>query len=140
MDIATIIDKLVPSADCRRADYYATLTETWVDTRPIPSEEVIAAAWAEIEAEQALAAVRSAARSALAAQWSALPSWIRGPFGSHYESATHLLDADDDDAAADLIRYAAAPAAYSAEQNAAFEQVRAGLLAAIDSLTQTANQ
>lgn len=58
MDLALVIDKLVPSADYRRADNLATLAETWVDARPIPSEEAINAAWAEIEAEQVLAAAR----------------------------------------------------------------------------------
>ena len=58
MDLALVIDKLVPGADYRRADDLATLTETWVDPRPIPSEEEINAAWAEIEAEQALVASR----------------------------------------------------------------------------------
>jgi hypothetical protein len=55
MDLALIIDKLVPGADYRRADDIAALTETWVDARPIPSEEAINAAWAEIEAAQAAA-------------------------------------------------------------------------------------
>ena len=58
MDLSIVIDKLVPGADYRRADDLATLTETWVDPRPIPSEEEINAAWAEIEAEQALVASR----------------------------------------------------------------------------------
>jgi hypothetical protein len=99
-----------------------------------PVYEALIEKWADAMEAQEITSARSTARSALAAQWSALPSWIRGPFGSHYASATHLLDVDDDDAAADLIRYAAAPAAYSADQNAVFEQVRAGLLAAIDNL------
>ena len=55
MDLALVIDKLVPGADYRRADDLVTLTRTWVDTRPIPSEEEINAAWAEIEAAQAAA-------------------------------------------------------------------------------------
>ena len=55
MDLAIIIDKLVPAADYRRADDLTTLAETWLDERPIPSEEAINAAWAEIEAAQAAA-------------------------------------------------------------------------------------
>lgn len=54
MDLALVIDKLAPGADYRRADDLATLTETWVDARPVPSEAAINEAWAEIEAAQAL--------------------------------------------------------------------------------------
>jgi protein tyrosine phosphatase len=58
MDLALVIDKLVPAADYRRADDIATLTETWVDPRPIPSKAEINAAWAEIQAEQSIATSR----------------------------------------------------------------------------------
>ena len=54
MDLALVIDKLAPGADYRRADDLATLTETWVDARPVPSAAAINEAWAEIEAAQAL--------------------------------------------------------------------------------------
>jgi hypothetical protein len=49
MDLPLVIDKLVPGADYRRADDYQTLVDTWVDARNIPTEEAIAAKWAEIE-------------------------------------------------------------------------------------------
>ena len=58
MDLALVIDRLVPGADFQRADDFLTLKTTWSDNRPIPSEEEINASWAEIEAEQVLAASR----------------------------------------------------------------------------------
>lgn len=102
-----------------------------------PGSEVYEAAiqrWADAMEAQAAEMDRAAVREALALQWAALPSWIRGPFGARYETAVRFLDAGDDDAAADLIRYAGAPAAYSPEQVDAFELIRLELLAAIEAL------
>ncbi len=44
MDIALIVDKLVPNAEYTRADDYATLVATWTDARTIPTEAAIIAA------------------------------------------------------------------------------------------------
>jgi len=41
MDIALILDKLVPDAEYTRADDYATLVATWTDARTIPTEQAI---------------------------------------------------------------------------------------------------
>lgn len=134
MDIPLAIDHLLPAADYRRADDYAKLVETWHDERPIPTEAELLAAWESIQSASAASAAREAARAALADKWAALPSWIRGPFGGKYDAAIRLLNANDDETAADLIRYADAPALYSPEQSAVFELVRAELLAALSGI------
>ena len=92
------------------------------------------------EAAPIIAAAESAniyntARSNLAAYWAAQPAWIRGPFDSSYQSAVSLLDRHDIDAAIAIITYAPIPSAYDADQLAAFEPVRATLLAGLESLT-----
>jgi hypothetical protein len=76
----------------------------------------------------------AAARSNLAAYWASQPAWIRGPFDSSYQSAVSLLDRHDIDAAIAIITYAPIPSAYDADQLAAFEPVRATLLAGLESL------
>jgi len=78
--------------------------------------------------------IRSDARSALAAQWAALPPWIRGPFGATYAAAIVLLDAGDDAAAAALLEYAEPPSAFSSVQLATFSAVREALAAGIAAL------
>jgi len=77
---------------------------------------------------------RDAARAALRASWAAQPSWIRGPFDGHFRGAQVFLDAGDDDAAADLIRYAEAPGAYTTEQLATFVTLKTTIAAAIAAL------
>jgi hypothetical protein len=75
------------------------------------------------------------ARSNLAAYWASQPAWIRGPFDASYQSAVSLLDRRDIDAAIAIITYAPIPSAYDEEQLAAFEPVRATLLAGLESLS-----
>jgi hypothetical protein len=108
------------------------------DGGPVPSLEEIESHRAEAEAALAIAAAqrlaRSAARAALAEQWTTLPAWIRGPFGATYTAAAALLDQADDAAAAALIEYAEPPSGYSLEQVQAFETIRASLLASIMAL------
>ena len=73
-------------------------------------------------------------RTAMAAQWAALPPWIRGPFSATYAAAIVLLDAGDDTAAAALLEYAESPSAFTPEQLATFSAVRESLAAGIASL------
>jgi hypothetical protein len=80
------------------------------------------------------AALRESARAALRASWAAQPSWIRGPFDGHFRGAQVFLDAGDDDAAADLIRYAEAPGAYTTEQLATFVTLKTTIANAIAAL------
>jgi hypothetical protein len=96
------------------------------------SHDVVALTSDEI-AENAI----NTARSNLAAYWASQPAWIRGPFDSSYQSAVSLLDRHDIDAAIAIITYAPIPSAYDADQLAAFEPVRATLLAGLESLTPT---
>jgi hypothetical protein len=79
--------------------------------------------------------IYNTARSNLAAYWASQPAWIRGPFDSSYQSAVSLLDRHDIDAAIAIITYAPIPSAYDADQLAAFEPVRATLLAGLESLS-----
>jgi hypothetical protein len=79
--------------------------------------------------------IYKATRSNLAAYWASQPAWIRGPFDASYQSAVSLLDRHDIDAAIAIITYAPIPSAYDADQLAAFEPVRATLLAGLESLT-----
>lgn len=67
---------------------------------------------------------RTATRAAMREQWDGLPAWIRGPFQSLFAAANALLDAGDDDAAAEMIRYAVPPSGYTPEQARAFAQVK----------------
>jgi hypothetical protein len=78
--------------------------------------------------------IYNAARSDLAAYWSSQPAWIRGPFDASYQSAVSLLDRHDIDAAIAILTYAPVPSAYDADQLAAFEPVRATLLAGLEAL------
>jgi len=79
--------------------------------------------------------IYNTARSNLAAYWASQPAWIRGPFDASYQSAVSLLDRRDIDAAIAIITYVPIPIAYDEEQLAAFETVRATLLAGLESLT-----
>lgn len=99
-----------------------------------PVYEAMISRWAREMESQQRAEQRATAGAALADKWAALPSWIRGPFGGKYDAAIRLLNANDDETAADLIRYADAPALYSPEQSAVFELVRAELLAALSGI------
>lgn len=45
MDYALAVDILLPAADYRRADDYASLVATWHDARPVPSDAALVAAW-----------------------------------------------------------------------------------------------
>lgn len=99
-----------------------------------PVYEAMISRWAREMESQQRAEQCATARAALADKWAALPSWIRGPFGGKYDAAIRLLNANDDETAADLIRYADAPALYSPEQSAVFELVRAELLAALSGI------
>jgi len=85
----------------------------------------------EIQEARAAAITRTQTRAALAEQWAALPAWIRGPYGARYAEVVRLLDANDDDAAIAIVEYAAPPAGYDEEKKAAFDFVRADLLAAL---------
>jgi hypothetical protein len=104
----------------------------WRDARPQPAswQEVIDLAAPILAAR----ATRAEARATLAAQWAGLPPYIRGPFGAQFEAAARLLDAGDDEAAAALIEFSAAPAGYDPVQLATFTQVRASLALAIAAL------
>lgn len=118
-----------------RADNPTTTDD--VGERHGPGSDVYEAAiqrWVDAMEEQSVSSDRDVARSVLAEQWLTLPSWIRGPFGGHYDAAIRHLDAGDDEAAAAIIQYANAPAAYSPEQAAAFELIRGELLVAIEAL------
>lgn len=53
MDIALVIDRLVPAAEFRMADTYANLVATWTDARTVPTEAAISAEWDVYLAEQA---------------------------------------------------------------------------------------
>lgn len=101
----------------------------WFDDRVERQWEVI-----PLPASVVAARARAAQRSAMAAQWAALPAWIRGPFADKYAAANLLIDAGDDEAAAALIQYATAPAGYTAEQAEVFAGVKATFAAAIASL------
>lgn len=79
-------------------------------------------------------AARAEALAAMREQWDGLPAWIRGPFQPLFASANALLDAGDDDAAIETIRYASPMAAYSAEQIATFEAVKAQFISSVESL------
>jgi hypothetical protein len=79
--------------------------------------------------------IYNTARSNLAAYWASQPAWIRGPFDASYQSAVSLLDRRDIDAAIAIITYVPIPIAYDEEQLAAFETVRATLLAGLESLS-----
>lgn len=103
MDLTLIIDKLVPGADYRRADDLATLAETWVDPRPIPSEAAIKAAWAEYQSAQTVITTRTATRAALRARWKTQPAWMRGPYHDKFSAVISLLDDNDKDAALEMI-------------------------------------
>lgn len=46
---------------------------------------------------------RAATRSALRAQWDALPAWINGPYRTVFDAVNNLLDENKDTAAAELI-------------------------------------
>ncbi len=51
MDIALIVDKLVPGAQYTQSQDYAALDRTWTDARPIPTEAAIIAAEAGVLAD-----------------------------------------------------------------------------------------
>ena len=131
MDIALAVDHLLPAADYRRCDDYATLVDTWHDARPVPTESELLAAWDAIQSATAASTARDASRSALAVKWAALPAWIQGPYGARYAEVVRMLDASDDDAAIAIVEYAAPPAGYDEEKKAVFEFVPADLLAAL---------
>lgn len=69
-------------------------------------------------------AARAAYRAAMREQWDGLPAWVRGPFQPLFAAVNALLDAGDDDAAAEMIRYAVPPSGYTPEQARAFAQVK----------------
>lgn len=96
--------------------------------------ETALAGWVEAMESAAIAAARTLARDALAAQWATLPAWIRGPYSHRFSETVRLLDAGDDDAATALIEYAGPLAAFSVEQAEAFEMIRTELLAAVSAL------
>lgn len=129
----TIAEKLTAlerlGYDCDTADGEVT---TWRDNRTKPEtwEEIIAAA--DLLAQAATA--RAAARATLRTDWSALPSWIRGPYRPLFDAANQLLDEGADEDAVAMIEYAEPMPAFSAEQVATFEQVRATFAAAIAAL------
>lgn len=134
MDLAIAVFHLVPDADYRRADDYATLVATWHDARPVPTEDELLAVWATIEEASINQDARATIRAALLEKWDALPAWIRGPFQDKFAAANTLLDAGQDDAAEAIIQYAEVPTAYSVEQVAIFAAVRAELLAALSGI------
>jgi hypothetical protein len=49
MDLALVIDKLVPGADFRKSENLTMLSQTWLDSRPIPTQEELDNAWSEIQ-------------------------------------------------------------------------------------------
>jgi len=79
------------------------------DGHEIPSVAEIEAARPAVEAAIDAAALipkRADVRSALRAQWDALPAWIRGPYRPLFDAANALLDEGDDDAAKAMINEA----------------------------------
>lgn len=78
---------------------------------------------AKIAAAEA-ASLRAAARATMREQWDGLPAWIRGPFQPLFSAANALLDEGDDDAAAEMIRYAVPPQGYTTKQATTFAQVK----------------
>lgn len=73
-------------------------------------------------------------RQELAAKWSELPVFIRGPFQPLFAATNALLDAGDADAAAEMIRYAAPMAAYSSDQIDTFEAIKSQFITDVQSL------
>ncbi len=67
MDIALIVDKLVPGADYRRADDYAALVATWKDARPVPSLEEVTGAWPGVQQAEATKRLKESRRPSFAA-------------------------------------------------------------------------
>ncbi len=53
MDIALIVDKLVPGAKYTQSGTYVRLAATWTDARPIPTEQAIIDAEAGVMADKA---------------------------------------------------------------------------------------
>ena len=96
--------------------------------------EALLTQWVDAMDAQSATHARETARAALHASWAAQPSWIRGPFDNHFRGAQTFLDAGDDDAAADLIRYAEAPGAYTTEQLATFVTLKTTIADAIAAL------
>ena len=52
MDYAIALDRMRPAALCTHMRDYANIVRTWVDPRPIPTDNELIAAYAEWEVEQ----------------------------------------------------------------------------------------
>jgi hypothetical protein len=139
-----MMTRLTYNADLRLEtddDAIATLVRKgWLETAPPPHDpathhapEWVGGDW--LVRQLTAADIYKATRSNLAAYWASQPAWIRGPFDASYQSAVSLLDRHDIDAAIAILTYAPIPSAYDADQLAAFEPVRATLLAGLESLT-----
>jgi len=87
-----------------------------------------------VSARQAAIDSRASGRSALYAEWQALPAYIRGPFREKFEVANKLLDELDDEAAIAMIDYAEAPESFTADQILVFQATKTAMKAGIENL------
>ena len=133
MDIALAIEKLLPAANYRRADDYATLAATWHDSRPIPTEAALIAAWEACEADTAKAVQASGIRSGLAVLWASAPDHIVGAFQDRMNIAEQLLDAGKPGAVNEMLKNVEPPADWDSakvtEFNDLFSQMQTGITA-----------
>lgn len=117
---------------------YDAATEKLVKAAPVVDLDAntITTAWEVValdSTEQAMEA-RKSERATLRAQWEAMPAHIRGPYQHNFEAANILLDAGDDDAAAELID-AVEPTAKIAGDASLLAQFNAVKAAFYDSIT-----
>lgn len=114
--------------DCDTSDGEITV---WRDARPQPEwDEIIALAAPILAAAES----RETARTALRAQWDALPAIYRGPYRPEFEAANRLLDEGDDEGAAAIIAYSEPKQGYSEEEISTFNTVKSQMATSIASL------
>lgn len=130
--LALGLDHGMPAADWGNCASYAMLRQTWRDPRPIPSETQILEWFSQ--SSSSAQATRAKTRSGLRAQWEGLPPWVRGPYQSLFTAAKDLLDAGEDDAAAEMTRLAPPMPGYTPEQLATFLEDRGRFAAAVSAL------
>lgn len=74
---------------------------------------------------------REILRQELRELWAGLPSWIQGPYGAHFTTASRHLDAHQDQLALDLVQYLPALSTYDEAEAATFGIQRLALAAKI---------
>ena len=84
------------------------------------------------------ATARATSRTALRAQWDALPAIYRGPYRPEFEAVNRLLDEGDDESAAAIIAYALPKAGFTEAEVATFETIKSQMAAGISALQSTA--